>query len=136
MTIKLLTLLTFSLLILHLTLKPQGQNCKSCQLIAFDNSNLLRIQRKKYKKQCKVCVQLLGGAKRNDYNELDLTNVKGNGNFWETIRPLFPNKIKVKTKLLLMRIVNLLKMTIKLLTFLTFSLQILHLTLKPQGQRL
>ena len=57
--------------------------------------------RTKYKKQRKVCVQLLGRAKRNNYNELDLTNVKGNGKFWETIRPLFPNKIKVKNKITL-----------------------------------
>ena len=84
----------------------------------------------KYRKQRNICVHLLYRAKRNYYNDLDLSNLTDNRKFWKTIRLLFANKIKVKNKLLSMKIVNLLKMTKKWLTFLTLSLGILHLAIR------
>ena len=56
---------------------------------------------KKYRKQGNICVHLLRGAKRNYYNDLDLSIVTDNRKFWETIRPLIVNKIKVKNKITL-----------------------------------
>ena len=57
--------------------------------------------RTKYRKQRNICVHLLRRAKRNYYNDLDLSNVTDNRKFWKTIRPLFANKIKVKNKITL-----------------------------------
>ena len=45
--------------------------------------------RTKYRKQRNICVHLLRRAKRNYYNDLDLSNVTDNRKFWKTIRPLF-----------------------------------------------
>ena len=44
--------------------------------------------RTKYRKQRNICVHLLRRAKRNYYNDLDLSNVTDNRKFWKTIRPL------------------------------------------------
>ena len=57
--------------------------------------------RAKYRKQRNICVHLLRRAKRNYYNDLDLSNVTDNRKFWKTTRPLFANKIKVKNKITL-----------------------------------
>ena len=57
--------------------------------------------RTKYRKQRNICVHLLRRAKRNYYNDLDLSNVTDNRKFWKTIRPLFANKINVKNKIAL-----------------------------------
>ena len=76
----------------------------------------------KVRKQRNICVHLLRRAKRNYYNDLDLSKVTDNRKFWKTIRPLLPIKLKLKTKFLSMKIVNLLKMTNKWLKFLTLSL--------------
>ena len=54
-----------------------------------------------YSKQRNICVHLLRRAKRNYYNDLDLSNVTDNRKFWKTMRPLFANKIKVKNKITL-----------------------------------
>ena len=56
--------------------------------------------RTKYRKR-DICAHLLRRAKRNYYNDLDLSNVTDNRKFWKTIRPLFANKIKVKNKITL-----------------------------------
>ena len=50
----------------------------------------------KCRKQRNICVHLLRRAKRNYYNDLDLSNVTNNRKFWKTIRPLFANKVKNK----------------------------------------
>ena len=57
--------------------------------------------RTRYRKQRNICVHLLRRAKRNYYNDLDLSNVTDNRKFWKTIRPLFANKINVKNKIAL-----------------------------------
>ena len=57
--------------------------------------------RTRYRKQRNICVHLLRRAKRNYYNDLDLSNVTDNRKFWNTVRPLFANKIKVKNKITL-----------------------------------
>ena len=44
---------------------------------------------------------MLRRAKRNYYHDLDLSNVTDNRKFWKTIRPLFANKIKAKSKITL-----------------------------------
>ena len=44
---------------------------------------------------------MLRRAKRNYYNDLDLSHVRDNRKFWKTIRPPFTNKIKVENKITL-----------------------------------
>ena len=79
--------------------------------------------RTKYRKQRNISVHLLRRAKRNYYNDLDLSNVTDNGKFCKTIRPLFANKIKVKNKITLDEdSQSILKTTKRWLTFLTLSL--------------
>ena len=57
--------------------------------------------RTKYTKQSNVCFYLLGGAKRNYYNDLDLSIVTDDKKFWKMIRLVFGNKIKVTNKITL-----------------------------------
>ena len=57
--------------------------------------------RTKYRKQRNICVHLLRRAKRNYCHDLDLSNLTDNRKFWKMIRPLFANKIKVKSKITL-----------------------------------
>ena len=57
--------------------------------------------RTKYTKQSNVCFCLLGGAKRNYYNDLDLSIVTDDKKFWKMIRLVFGNKIKVTNKITL-----------------------------------
>ena len=57
--------------------------------------------RAKYRKQHNICVHLLGRAKRNYDNDVDLSNVTDHKKFWKTIIPLFANKIKVKNQITL-----------------------------------
>ena len=63
-----------------------------------DKTNEARI---KYRKQRNICVHLLRRAKRNYYNDLDLSNVTDNKKFWKIIRPFFGNKIKIKNRITL-----------------------------------
>ena len=75
-----------------------------------------KLRNKLLKDKINVCINLLRRAKRNYYNDLDLSSITDNRKFWKTIRPPFSNKIKVKNKIILDED--------------TLSLCILHLTLR------
>ena len=64
-------------------------------------NNFLRdrtdISREEYKKQRNLCVRLLKKAKKDHFANLDAKSVTDNKKFWQTVKPLFSNKVKAKT---------------------------------------
>ena len=48
----------------------------------------------KYNKQRNLCVSITRKAKRSYYKNLDLKNITDSKKFWDTVKPLFSNKIK------------------------------------------
>ena len=55
------------------------------------------ISREEYKKQRNLCVSLLKKAKKDHFANLDIKSVTDNKKFWQTVKPLFCNKVKAKT---------------------------------------
>ena len=55
------------------------------------------ISREEYKKQRNLCVSLLKKAKKDHFANLDIKSVTDNKKFWQTVKPLFSNKVKAKT---------------------------------------
>ena len=55
------------------------------------------ISREEYKKQRNFCVSLLKKAKKDHFANLDIKSVTDNKKFWQTVKPLFCNKVKAKT---------------------------------------
>ena len=55
------------------------------------------ISREEYKKQRNLCVSLLKKAKKYHFANLDTKSVTDKKKFWQTVKPLFSNKVKVKT---------------------------------------
>ena len=55
------------------------------------------ISREEYKKQRNLCVSLLKKAKKDHFANLDIKSVTDNKKFWQTVKPLFSNKVKTKT---------------------------------------
>ena len=55
------------------------------------------ISREEYKKQRNLCVSLLKKAKKDYSANLDIKSVTNNKKFWQTVKPLFSNKVKSKT---------------------------------------
>ena len=55
------------------------------------------ISREEYKKQRNLCVSLLKKAKQDHFANLDIKSVTDNKKFWQTVKPLFSNKVKAKT---------------------------------------
>ena len=55
------------------------------------------ISREEYKKQRNLCVSLLKKAKKDHFANLDIKPVTDNKKFWQTVKPLFSNKVKAKT---------------------------------------
>ena len=53
--------------------------------------------REEYKKQRTLCVSILEKAKKNNFANLDIKSVTVNKKFWQTVKPLFSNKVKAKT---------------------------------------
>ena len=48
-------------------------------------------------KETNLCVSLLKKAKKDHFANLDIKSVTDNKKFWQTVRPLFSNKVKDKT---------------------------------------
>ena len=59
------------------------------------------INRKAYNKQWNYCVSLFRRTKKSFYNNLDTKNIVDNKRFWQTVKPLFSDKNKVKSKITL-----------------------------------
>ena len=55
------------------------------------------ISRGEYKKQRNLCASILKKAKKDHFANLDIKSVTDNKKFWQTVRPLFSNKVKAKT---------------------------------------
>ena len=53
--------------------------------------------REQYKNQRNLCVSLLKKAKKDHFANLDTKSVTDNKKFWQTVKPLFSNKVKAKT---------------------------------------
>ena len=54
-----------------------------------------------YKKQRNICVNLLRKQKRSYFSRLNINNVTDNKRFWDTIKPLFSDKINKSHKITL-----------------------------------
>ena len=54
-----------------------------------------------YKKQRNICVSLLRKAKTKHYEDLKLADVTNNKKFWKRVKPLFGNKIKGNSNIVL-----------------------------------
>ena len=55
------------------------------------------ISREEYKKQRNLCVSLQKKAKKDHFANLDIKSVTDKKKFWQTVKPLFSNKVKAKT---------------------------------------
>ena len=56
---------------------------------------------RKCKKQRNVCVYLLKKAKKNCYENIDISNLTDSNKFWKTVRRIFGSKIKSKNSVTL-----------------------------------
>ena len=56
--------------------------------------NKTETSRKEYKKQQNFCSNLLRKAKKDHFAKLDVYSVTDNKSFWQTVKPLFSNKVK------------------------------------------
>ena len=55
----------------------------------------------KYKKQRNVCVYLLKKAKKDYYENIDISNLTDSNEFWKTVRSIFRCNIKSKNSITL-----------------------------------
>ena len=55
----------------------------------------------KYKKQRNVCVYLLKKAKKDYYENIDVSNLTDSNKFWKTVKPIFGSKIKSRNSITL-----------------------------------
>ena len=54
---------------------------------------------RKSKKLRNVCVYLLKKAKKNCYENIDISNLTDSNKFWKMVRPIFGSKIKSKNSI-------------------------------------
>ena len=59
------------------------------------------IDRKAYNKQRNLCVSLIWREKKNFFNNISTRDITGNKTFWKTVKPLFTDKIKTKSRITL-----------------------------------
>ena len=59
------------------------------------------IDRKAYNKQCNLCVSLISSEKKNFFSNINKCDITDNKNFWKTVKPVFTDKIKIKSKIIL-----------------------------------
>ena len=57
--------------------------------------------RKAYNKQINYCVSLFRREKKCFFNNLDTKKIAGNKRFWQTVKPFFSDKNRVKNKIAL-----------------------------------
>ena len=53
------------------------------------------------KKQRNVCVYLFKKAKKDHYENINISNLTDSNKFWKTVRPIFGSKIKSKNSITL-----------------------------------
>ena len=54
-----------------------------------------------YNKQHNLCVSLIRQEKKNFFNNISTRNITENKTFWKTVKPLFTDKIKTKSRITL-----------------------------------
>ena len=59
------------------------------------------IDRKAYNKQRNLCVSLIRREKKNFFNNISTRDITDNKTFWKTVKPLFTDKIQIKSKITL-----------------------------------
>ena len=59
------------------------------------------IDRKAYNKQHNLCVSLIRSEKKNFFSNINKSDIIDNKTFWKTVKPLFTDKIKTKSKITL-----------------------------------
>ena len=76
-------------IMLRSKLRNQSLKCKSKEARAC------------FKIQRNLCVTLLGKAKRDYYENLDLDKVNNSEKFWNTVKPVFGNKVTTRSNITL-----------------------------------
>ena len=59
------------------------------------------IDRREYNKQSNLCVSLIRRKTKDFYSKLNTRDINDNRTFWKTVKPLFTDKILVKSKITL-----------------------------------
>ena len=59
------------------------------------------IDRLAYNKQCNICVSLISSEKKNFSSNINTCDITDKKNFWKTVKPVFTDKIKIKSKITL-----------------------------------
>ena len=54
-----------------------------------------------YNKQCNLCVSLIRWEKKNVFNNINVRDITDNKTFWKTVKPLFTDKVQIKSKITL-----------------------------------
>ena len=102
-------------------------------------NNKSDIDRKAYNTQRNLCVSLIiiRQAKKNVFSNLNTTIVTDNKTFWKTLKPFLTDKVKTKSKIILIEkntriaqqklLKGLCQMKKRLLKYLIISLLILYL---------
>ena len=60
------------------------------------------IDRMTYNKQRDLCESLVTSEKKNFFSNINTNDITDNKTFWKTVKPLFTDKIKTKSKITLM----------------------------------
>ena len=59
--------------------------------------------RKAYNKQRNLCVILIRSEKKNFFSNFNTSDIRANKTFWKTVKPLFIDKTKTKSKITLIK---------------------------------
>ena len=55
--------------------------------------------KKAYNKQRNICVSMVKKAKKEHFQNINLSEITDNNKFWKTVSPLFGNKVKTNQKI-------------------------------------
>ena len=61
------------------------------------------IDRKAHNKQSNLCVSLIRSEKKSFFNNINTRDTTDNKTFWKTGKPFFTDKIKIKSKITLIK---------------------------------
>ena len=59
------------------------------------------IDKRAYNKQRNICVTLIRQQKKNFFSKLNTRDVIDNKTFWRKVKPLFTDKVQIKSKITL-----------------------------------
>ena len=65
------------------------------------NHNRIAENLNNFRRQRNLCVKLFRTEKKRYYNNLDMALITDNEKFWKTVKPLFSDKIKTQSRLVL-----------------------------------